>query len=109
GFTLGAMRDPVTLGSFLGLFLGKQVGVMSFSWIAIKAKVAELPGGVSWGQFYGLAVLTGVGFTMSLFIGGLAFGSGVHGELAKVGVMAGSLASAVLAGLVFWGQRKSHL
>lgn len=109
GFSMSAMRDPVTLGSFLGLFAGKQLGVMSFSWLAIKAKIAELPGGVSWGQFYGLAVLTGVGFTMSLFIGGLAFGGGEHGELAKVGVMAGSLASALLAGLVFWSQRKSHL
>jgi len=109
GFSLGAMRDPVTLGSFLGLFIGKQLGVMAFSWAAIKAKVAELPGGVNWWQFYGLAVLTGVGFTMSLFIGGLAFGSGEDKELAKVGVMAGSLASALLAGLVFWGQRNSHL
>ncbi len=109
GFSMGAMRDPVTLGSFLGLFLGKQVGVMSFSWLAIKAKIAELPAGVNWVQFYGLSVLTGVGFTMSLFIGGLAFGSSEHAELAKVGVMAGSLASAVLAGLVFMGQRKSHL
>jgi Na+:H+ antiporter, NhaA family len=109
GFSLGAMRDPVTLGSFLGLFMGKQIGVMSFCWLAIKSKVAELPGGVGWFQLYGVSVLTGVGFTMSLFIGGLAFGGSEHAELAKIGVMAGSLASAVLAGLVFFGQRKSHL
>ncbi|MFK5893530.1 MAG: Na+/H+ antiporter NhaA [Pseudomonadota bacterium] len=67
------MYGSVPLGIMLGLFLGKQLGVFGFSWLAIKLKLAELPKDSNWLQFYGVSVLTGIGFTMSLFIGSLAF------------------------------------
>ena len=65
--------SPVSLGIFLGLFLGKQVGVFLFSYISIKLKLAVLPQGANYKQFYGICILTGIGFTMSLFIDGLAY------------------------------------
>ncbi|MDQ6965027.1 MAG: Na+/H+ antiporter NhaA, partial [Mariprofundales bacterium] len=67
------MAGPVPLGIMLGLFLGKQLGVFGFSWVAIKLKIAVLPERSSWWQLYGVSLLTGVGFTMSLFITSLAF------------------------------------
>jgi NhaA family Na+:H+ antiporter len=98
----------VTLGVMLGLLVGKQIGVFGLSWLLIKLKVTELPPNVSWGQFWGLSVLTGIGFTMSLFIGGLAFESAELKELAKLGVMVGSLLSAVLASILLFGFRNSE-
>ncbi len=71
--SLGQMAAPVPLGIMLGLFAGKQLGVFGFSWLAIRLGIAELPKGCNWIQFYGVSVLTGIGFTMSLFIGSLAF------------------------------------
>jgi len=67
------MLGPVPLGIMAGLFLGKQIGVFGFSFIAIKLKLASLPANSSWLQLYGVAVLTGIGFTMSLFVDSLAF------------------------------------
>jgi len=67
------LTDSVTLGIALGLLLGKQAGIFIFSWIAVKAGLGRLPYGVNWAQIYGVAVLSGVGFTMSLFIGSLAY------------------------------------
>ena len=89
----------VPLAVMLGLFIGKQVSVFGFSWLAIKAKLCDLPEGVSWAQLYGVAILCGVGFTMSLFIGSLAFDAG--GVLGtdrpdRLGIIGGSL----LAGIV---------
>lgn len=94
--------DPLPLGIALGLFFGKQFGVYSFAWIGIKAKIAELPPHVSWSKLYGMSVLCGIGFTMSVFIGNLAYAA-VGAEymiFTKVGVLAGSLASAVLGYLI---------
>ncbi len=71
--SLAQLTGPVPMGIFLGLFLGKQLGVFLFSWIAIKLGFARLPENSSWGQLYGVAILTGIGFTMSLFILTLAF------------------------------------
>lgn len=67
------LTDNVTMGIALGLLFGKQAGIFIFSWIAVKSGLGRLPYGVNWGQIYGVAVLSGVGFTMSLFIGSLAF------------------------------------
>jgi NhaA family Na+:H+ antiporter len=67
------LTDNVTLGIALGLLLGKQVGIFIFSWMAVKSGLGRLPNGVNWAQIYGVGVLSGVGFTMSLFIGSLAF------------------------------------
>lgn len=98
--TVKDFTDNVTLGIALGLFLGKQVGVFLFSAVAIKAGLGKLPQGVSWLQMYGVSVLSGIGFTMSLFIGSLAFedarSMGVALADERLGVLIGSLASAVI-------------
>jgi NhaA family Na+:H+ antiporter len=99
--------DPVTLGVVAGLFVGKQVGVFAFAWLAVRAGVARLPVGAGWGQLYGVAVLCGIGFTMSLFIASLAFGSAATLDAAKVGVLVASGVSAVVGAgvLVVAGRR----
>lgn len=71
--SLDQMNDSVPLGIICGLFIGKQLGVFGFSWLAIKLGLAKLPAGSGWRQLYGVSVLTGIGFTMSLFISSLAF------------------------------------
>jgi NhaA family Na+:H+ antiporter len=97
GFTPASLGDPVTLGVMLGLFLGKQLGVFAFAAGAIRLHLSPMPEGVSWAQLYGVSVLCGIGFTMSLFIALLAFASAPHLlDETKVGVIAGS----ILSGLV---------
>lgn len=101
GLRLSTFAQPVTLGILLGLFLGKQLGVFGACWLAIRAGWAEPPLYAGWRHLYGVAVLCGIGFTMSLFIGGLAFGdSGDMATATKLGVFAGSLASAVAGSVV---------
>lgn len=96
GIGLSALLDPVPLGVALGLFLGKQVGVFGVAYGLIRMGWARLPAGASVAQLYGVAVLCGIGFTMSLFIGGLAFGDPKLIDETKIGVLVGSLASALL-------------
>jgi NhaA family Na+:H+ antiporter len=95
-FSIDAFLDPVPLGVALGLFLGKQIGVFSFVLLMVKTRLADLPSGVTWAQVYGVSLLTGVGFTMSLFIGSLAFGQAGN-EVAdeRLGILLGSFLSAV--------------
>jgi NhaA family Na+:H+ antiporter len=101
GVGFAALTQPVTLGSALGLFLGKQIGIFGAVWLAVKAGLARKPSGASWSQIYGLALLCGIGFTMSLFIGLLAFGASEElQDQTKVGVLVGSFLSAVLGWLV---------
>jgi len=90
--------DPATLGIALGLFLGKQIGVFSFSFILIRSQWAKLPEGTSWLQLYGGAVLCGIGFTMSLFIASLSFDSSVmlNWDNDRLGILSGSIISGVL-------------
>lgn len=95
-----ALSHPVTLGSALGLFVGKQVGVFGGAWLAVGAGWGRKPEGGTWTQLYGVAVLCGIGFTMSLFIGLLAFASDEFHDATKIGVLAGSLVSAIV-GWVF--------
>lgn len=92
-----ALTAPVTLGVLLGLVVGKQVGVTGFAWAAVRTGIATLPDRVSWRHVYGVACLCGIGFTMSIFIGGLAF-EGALLDQAKAGILAGSL----LSGLTGW-------
>jgi len=94
GLSLSSLLLPVPLGILLGLFIGKQVGVMIFSFIAVKTGVAQMPDNSNWLSLYGVSVLTGIGFTMSLFVGNLAFTENVqYIDGVKIGVLAGSLLS----------------
>ena len=96
GITLGNLVDPVPLGVALGLFAGKQIGVFLAAVLAIRAGLAVLPEGSNWAQLYGVALLCGIGFTMSLFIGNLAFPGIPHLiDEVKVGVLLGSILSAI--------------
>lgn len=111
GLAFATLREPVTLGIVAGLVLGKTVGVFTASWLMIRFAGATLPTGSSWQQFFGVCVLCGVGFTMSLFIGTLAFaGEDPRFEtLVKLGVLAGSLLAGTLGTLVLWRSRPPAL
>ena len=94
GLSLSSLLDKVPLGIVLGLFVGKQIGVFLFSYISIKLKFAQLPTNSNWYNFYGVGVLTGIGFTMSLFVGNLAFVENIqYMDGVKIGVLTGSLLS----------------
>ncbi|MER2269549.1 Na+/H+ antiporter NhaA [Methylobacterium oxalidis] len=95
GLSAEALVHPVTLGVALGLFLGKQVGIFASVRLAVAAGLASRPAGATWAQVYGVAILCGIGFTMSLFIGGLAFAEGAHETETKLGVLGGSLLSGI--------------
>jgi len=100
GISLNSLMDPVPLGILCGLFFGKQIGVFLFSYLSIKLKFAEMPSNSNWIMFYGVGILTGIGFTMSLFVGNLAFVEATeYLDEVKIGVLSGSLLSA-LAGYV---------
>ncbi len=102
------MAGSVPLGIILGLFIGKQLGVFGFSWLAIKFKLAKLPTGSNWRQLYGVAVLTGIGFTMSLFIGSLAFvDESVFQYTDKLAILVGSFISGIVGYLVLKLSRSS--
>jgi len=94
GLSFSSLLDKVPLGIVLGLFLGKQLGVFVFSYISIKLKIAQMPNNSNWFNFYGVGVLTGIGFTMSLFVGNLAFVENMqYMDGVKIGVLTGSLLS----------------
>ena len=98
GLSFSSLLDKVPLGIVLGLFVGKQLGVFVFSYVSIKLKIAQMPGNSSWYNFYGVGILTGIGFTMSLFVGNLAFVENAqYMDGVKIGVLTGSLLS-TLAG-----------
>ncbi len=90
------MGHPLTLGIILGLFVGKQVGITGATWLAVKLGLGELPSGGRWRTLWGGSLLAGIGFTMSIFIASLAFVDPASLDLAKIGVVVGSLVSAVL-------------
>jgi NhaA family Na+:H+ antiporter len=94
GLSLSSLLDKVPLGILLGLFVGKQLGVFIFSYFSIKLKIAQMPNNSNWFNFYGVGILTGIGFTMSLFVGNLAFVDNMqYMDGVKIGVLAGSLLS----------------
>ncbi|HET8726171.1 MAG TPA: Na+/H+ antiporter NhaA [Alphaproteobacteria bacterium] len=96
GMTPASLMEPLTLGIALGLLVGKQIGVFGAVWLSVRAGLARMPEGVNWLQVYGVAVLCGIGFTMSLFIGGLAFADTATAGPIRLGVLSGSIVSAVL-------------
>ena len=97
GMSFNSLLAPVPLGILCGLFFGKQIGVFLFSFISVKLKFAEMPSNSNWVKFYGVGVLTGIGFTMSLFVGNLAFVDHLNVmDGVKIGVLSGSFLSAVV-------------
>ena len=101
GLTLSSLLSPVPLGILLGLFFGKQIGVLLFSYLAVKLKFAEMPNNSNWLSVYGVSILTGIGFTMSLFVGNLAFIENTqYIDGVKIGVLSGSLLSTVFGYLL---------
>ncbi|WP_462325430.1 Na+/H+ antiporter NhaA [Desulfoplanes sp.] len=105
GLTLDALLHPVPLGIMAGLFVGKQLGVFGFLYLAVKLRMVRMPEGLSWQEIYGVAILCGVGFTMSLFIGSLAFemeGCQICASINRIGILLGSLVSCIAGFLVLY-------
>ena len=100
GLGIDSLLGTLTLGIVLGLVLGKPIGVFLFSWLAVSLKISELPAGTNWGQILGAGCLAGIGFTMSLFIGMLAFDDPAYAADIRVGVLVGSIISAVVGFLL---------
>ncbi|HSJ13908.1 MAG TPA: Na+/H+ antiporter NhaA [Longimicrobiales bacterium] len=100
GDPVAVLTTPVTLGVIMGLFVGKQIGVLGAAWLAVRLGLALLPERVRWGQMWGVSLLCGIGFTMSLFIAALAFEEGLLLDQAKVGIIAASLLAGAAGALV---------
>jgi NhaA family Na+:H+ antiporter len=102
GIGWSSFTAPIPLGVAAGLLVGKQVGVFSFAWAAIRLGLAGMPEGANWKALYGVSLLCGIGFTMSLFIGSLAFAPGTIEESMdeRLGILTGSVLSGVLGYLV---------
>jgi Na+:H+ antiporter, NhaA family len=106
GIGAAALLQPVTLGVALGLFFGKLVGVLGSVWLMVKAGIADLPTAASWRQMTGVALLCGIGFTMSLFVALLAFHDPVAQDQAKLGIIAGSTLAALAGSMVLSGSKR---
>ena len=97
GINFNSLLNPVPLGILCGLFFGKQIGVFLFAYISIKLNLAQKPNNSNWTSLYAVSVLTGIGFTMSLFVGNLAFANlPMYSDGVKIGVLSGSLLSTLL-------------
>ena len=108
GISLSDLTQPLPLGIAAGLLIGKQIGVLGATWLAVKSGLARLPEGVRWQHIYGVACLTGVGFTMSLFIGSLAFSSAETMNTVRLGVITGSVLSGVIGFVALWVASRSQ-
>ena len=95
GLEPSALLEPLPLGIALGLLVGKQIGIFGFAWLAVKGGLARLPDDVNWRQIHGLSLLAAIGFTMSLFIGNLAFATPEQVDAVKLGVLSGSTVAAI--------------
>jgi len=93
GMEIGDLFKPLPLGIALGLFFGKQIGIFGTTWLLVAMRLANKPEGASWAHLYGVSIIAGIGFTMSLFIGLLAFNDPQMQEMVKIGVIFGSLLS----------------
>jgi NhaA family Na+:H+ antiporter len=101
GMSPASLTAPVFLGTAVGLFVGKQLGIFAFTWGAVRAGAGEMPGRASWGSLYGVSIVAGIGFTVSLFIANLAFGGEPRLlDQARLGVLVGSLVSGVTGTIV---------
>ncbi len=108
GFRADSLRDPAVQGIFFGLLLGKPIGILLFSWLAVRLGIVALPASVTWRHMIAAGCLGGIGFTMSLFISALAFGSGAEDTLAKVGILAASALAAVIGSLILLGSTNAQ-
>jgi len=107
GLSLMSLMSPVPLGILVGLFFGKQIGVLLFSYVSVKLKFAEMPNNSNWMSVYGVSILTGIGFTMSLFVGNLAFINNIeYIDGVKIGVLSGSLLSTIFGYFVLFVSSK---
>jgi len=107
GISWNYFLHSIPLGIALGLLVGKQIGIFGTTWLMVKNKLAPMPHNTTWKDIYGVSLVAGIGFTMSLFIGGLAFGydNVEHGALVRMGIMSGSLVSGILGyGFLRWGR-----
>lgn len=112
GVSRDSLFDSLPLGIALGLFFGKQIGVFGATWLAVTCGLSRMPQGTNWLQIYGVSLLAGIGFTMSLFIGTLAFGSSEQAAQVRIGVIGGSLIAAVAGYLVLrfaLGRAPAHI
>jgi NhaA family Na+:H+ antiporter len=102
------LREPAVVASALGLFLGKPLGIFSVAWIAVKTGMAALPDGADWPHVFGVAALGGIGFTMSLFVAMLAFGSGTQLGASTIGVLIGSTLSGIVGAAMLSRLPRTH-
>lgn len=107
--SVNALVSPTSLGIILGLFAGKQLGIFGAVWLAVRSGVAALPEGTGWWHLYGVAMVAGIGFTMSLFIAGLAFADPMAFRDARLSVVVGSLFSAVGGATLLWFTHRQRL
>jgi NhaA family Na+:H+ antiporter len=96
GFSFTTLLEPIPLGIAAGLLIGKQLGIFGACWLAIQLRIAKLPSGVGWWELYGVALLGGIGFTMSLFISSLAFEGSTVVTNDRLGILVGSILSALI-------------
>jgi NhaA family Na+:H+ antiporter len=108
GVTFDMLLAPLSLGIMLGLFVGKQLGIMMFVVAAHRTGMVQLPAEASWRQIYGVAILCGIGFTMSLFIGLLAFTDPAQIAETKLAVLCGSILSALVGAVVLLWPKRGH-
>lgn len=112
GMSVDSFTHPVPMGIAVGLLLGKTVGVFGLTWLAVKLRMAALPEGAGWGQILGVAILCGIGFTMSLFVGSLAFapGSSDYAGMDRMGILTGSFFAAVIGyAVIAMASRKTRV
>ncbi|MBH3388471.1 Na+/H+ antiporter NhaA [Pseudomonas putida] len=112
GMSADSFTHPVPMGIAVGLLLGKTVGVFGLTWLAVKLRMAALPEGAGWGQILGVAILCGIGFTMSLFVGSLAFapGSSDYAGMDRMGILTGSFFAAVIGyAVIAMASRKTRV
>lgn len=102
GLAPGTLWTPAAMGIVLGLFLGKQLGVFGATWLAVRIGIGKLPAGMNWAQMYGVALLAGIGFTMSLFVTSLAFDDKALLASARFAILIGSILSAIVGLIVLW-------
>lgn len=110
GLSISSILEPIPLGIAAGLFIGKQLGIFGACWLAIKLKLAQLPTGVGFGELYGVAILGGIGFTMSLFISSLAFQAEAETLVTndRLGILVGSILSAVIGYFILKWRLSKH-